>query len=249
MKPIRNSREHGRLVERDERCRKAKCPNYQGPATGKADNRNPDCWACSGPVVWPDSQGQIRGSTRSCTSCKMNGMGLPVCWACCPGPNENFATDGQNIVSIDVMAESSGFAEMRVKDDGIRKSEIERLIGEIDGESEDEPEWRGLLVAVASRIIRMTGSEIKDFIKAWNLGKYDVVTEMINISWRVLQLSRPAIDQMIQRLNEMTENQWNVARLTLLGKSQAEISRLMRFTSRQVANNTMSRLRKNGWFF
>jgi len=39
----------------------------------------------------------------------MDGLGLPVCWAACPGPNDGFQTDGQSMVSLGGMADADAF--------------------------------------------------------------------------------------------------------------------------------------------
>lgn len=81
--------------EKARRCALAKCP-----LAGQGD---PRCAECTGPVTWMENGRQRRGANgahRSCTSCPMNGKGLPVCLAGCPGPREDFASDGESMVTL-----------------------------------------------------------------------------------------------------------------------------------------------------
>ena len=95
------------LIPKRARCRLANCPNAVA-STDPLGNLPPECANCSGPVVWKDPDGHTHGRARSCTGCPMNGRCLPVCYAACPGPNENYACDGQSIESIDNMANAEG---------------------------------------------------------------------------------------------------------------------------------------------
>lgn len=88
-----------------ERCALAKCP-----LAGEGDER---CKRCTGPVSWTGRDGRRRGVGgaihRSCTSCPMNGLGLPVCWAGCDGPNPEFLTDGQSMVTLGGMQDADTY--------------------------------------------------------------------------------------------------------------------------------------------
>lgn len=86
--------------EKARRCALAKCP-----LAGQGDER---CAKCKGPVVWTDADGNPQGRARSCSSCAMDGLGLPVCWAACPGPRDDFGTDGQSMVTLGAMAGDEG---------------------------------------------------------------------------------------------------------------------------------------------
>ena len=87
-------------AEKEERCALAKCP-----LAGQGDAR---CAQCSGPVAWTDGRGVRHGRARSCHGCPMDGLGLPVCWAACPGPNDGFQTDGQSMVCLGSMIGQEG---------------------------------------------------------------------------------------------------------------------------------------------
>ena len=104
--PERNASNLGsRMPPKAERCVLAHCP--------LAGSGSPMCERCTGPVSWTDGAGKRRGvggaTHRSCTSCPMNGLGLPVCWAGCDGPNPEFQTDGQSMVTLGGMPDSSSY--------------------------------------------------------------------------------------------------------------------------------------------
>ena len=96
--------------EKAKRCALAKCP-----LAGKGDAR---CADCTGPWVWRDEHGRRQGVhgeygrfNKRCHSCPMNGKGLPVCWAGCEGPPEEFCTDGQSMVTTGGMPNESTYLE------------------------------------------------------------------------------------------------------------------------------------------
>ena len=89
--------------EKADRCALSGCP--------LAGQNDPRCAKCTGPVQWKDKTGHKHGMGRSCTNCPMNGLCLPVCYAACPGPNKNFATDGKSVVTLGGMEDPTGFLE------------------------------------------------------------------------------------------------------------------------------------------
>ena len=90
--------------EKARRCALVKCP-----LAGHSDER---CAKCTGPVAWKDADGRRCGRARSCTSCPMDGLGLPVCWAACPGPNTDFTTDGQSMVTLGGMPDPDKYVDI-----------------------------------------------------------------------------------------------------------------------------------------
>ena len=90
----------GDNAEKVARCREAGCP--------LADAGDARCGQCTGPVAWKDARGVRHGRARSCHGCPMDGLGLPVCWAACPGPNDGFQTDGQSMVLLGGMEGQEG---------------------------------------------------------------------------------------------------------------------------------------------
>lgn len=109
------------LVDKAERCRLVKCPNA-GSGDAKCEN-------CTGPIHWTDHEGVEHGMSQSCHGCPMNGLGVPVCFAGCKGPNPNFQTDGKSIVTIGSMEDPSGFIEKeRLNDPTKPAEEQERMV-------------------------------------------------------------------------------------------------------------------------
>ena len=108
------------LVEKDERCRLVKCPN--------AGSGNPKCEQCTGPIHWTDHNGVEHGMSQSCHGCPMNGLGVPVCFAGCKGPNPLFNTDGKSIVTIGSMEDPSGFLEKERLKDPTKPEKAERRV-------------------------------------------------------------------------------------------------------------------------
>ena len=105
-------------AEKAERCALAKCP-----LAGQGDAR---CAGCTGPVAWTDAKGARRGRARSCHGCPMDGLGLPVCWAACPGPRTDFQTDGQSMVCLGSMVGQDG-ADAFIESRTARDARLARL--------------------------------------------------------------------------------------------------------------------------
>lgn len=113
-------------VPKEERCRLANCPN-----AGTGDAR---CGRCSGPVVWKDALGRRHGNARSCHGCPNDGLGLPVCWAACPGPNADFQTDGQSVVTLGALEDPDVFIQdKRLFHDAIG-DEGDKMAERLDGD-------------------------------------------------------------------------------------------------------------------
>lgn len=114
---------------KEERCRLAACPAY---GTGNAA-----CAKCAGPVVWKDAHGHSHGRPRSCHGCPMNGLGLPVCWHSCPGPNPNFQCDGKDIVTAGSLEDPEAFLAQHALDSDAADRNGESVIDAIPSEPED----------------------------------------------------------------------------------------------------------------
>ena len=238
-----------RFVSRDERCRYAKCPAYYGPETGPAANANPKCAACAGPVVWKDGKGVLHGVARSCTNCHMNGLGLPVCWACCPGPTDDYATDGQSMVSLDIMADGSGFAETRMADDadgtvGPAADGAEAIVDALDGIEDGgrRNRWGSAELYVAERLLAMPGRELQGFRLAVERGDADRASEMSGIPRRTFTAKAEWMRSVVSRMQNLTAAQWDVVRLSMLGKSQVATARLLGGVTKQAVNNIVRAL-------
>ena len=73
-----------------------------------------------------DAKGARRGRARSCHGCPMDGLGLPVCWAACPGPRTDFTTDGQSMVALGAMVGQDG-ADAFIESRTARDARLARL--------------------------------------------------------------------------------------------------------------------------
>lgn len=136
------------MASKSERCRFAGCP-----LAGKGD---PRCRNCTGPVVWTAGGRRtgVRGVThRACTSCPMNGLGLPVCAYGCDGPNPEFSTDGQRMVSLGGMPDADAYLA--------RSMAIEKRVGP-GGREMFRPDER----AVAAAVLAMDSAEWEEFSAA-----------------------------------------------------------------------------------
>lgn len=224
---------------KDEQCRQSKCPNYIGPTTGKAVNENPVCAHCTGPVEWKDKQGRVCGSARACTSCPMNGAGLPVCWAACRGPSEVFGTDGQKIVTFGGIDDETAFvAKFSIK--GAAKCEDENSIARSKTESR--------MIVVISRLLTLDGKRFQVVKEIFASAKgVDDNSKAMNLLAQELCLPRQLKDDIasiMKQLVTLTAVQWEIVRGIALGENQAKIAAKLG-VRKQAVNQHIDRLGRN----
>lgn len=130
-----------------EVCRIAKCPN--------ADKDASECADCTGPVSWIDEKGDEQGRARACTSCKMNGKGLPVCWAACKGPSENFGTDGKKMMALGVLDNPETFIGQKIAKDYYTYKTPRGQVTRLTPEAEDA------MMAMIRAFVGLTLSDLK----------------------------------------------------------------------------------------
>lgn len=135
------------LRKRRENCKRAKCPNAEKDAS--------ECDGCTGPVSWIDENGEERGKARACTSCKMNGKGLPVCWAACKGPSECFGTDGKKMISLGGIEEEESFIGARVARDYYTYKTPRGQVSRLTPEAEDA------MMAMIRAFVGLTLADLK----------------------------------------------------------------------------------------
>ena len=144
------------LVDKAERCRLVKCPN--------AGSGDPKCEHCTGPIHWTDHEGVEHGMSQSCHGCPMNGLGVPVCFAGCKGPNPNFQTDGKSIVTIGSMEDPSGFIEKeRLKDPTKPAEEQERRVSYDPVTASLRRDEENVASAILRAMIRLDSAEWREF--------------------------------------------------------------------------------------
>ena len=142
-------------MTKSRKCIAAGCP--------LAKSKDARCEHCTGPVVWIGEDGTGRGRPRSCHSCPMNGLGLPVCWAACPGPNEGFGTDGQSLVTTGGMEAPNEFIERYARRPN-PKGRDERITATLSKDGEEAA------LSLARRISDFDGRTWSEFIAAFSKG-------------------------------------------------------------------------------
>lgn len=248
-------RDGGRIdpasVPKDERCRLANCPEWR--------KNNPKCRLCTGPVVWNDRNGVRHGCARSCSSCHMDGLGLPVCWACCPGPNTDFATDGQSMVTLGGMPDADrylgveGLDEVADVNDG-----VERIVAAVDASVEggtDEPspaanrdEWGAVARLAASRFLGMGAPEWERFRKVFSAGRSAEAAAVAGLPRSSLVNPTSVVRKMAERLAGVDGCKWQIMRLAALRRTQSEIAGLLGGISKQAVSGHKKRIvKRTAW--
>lgn len=262
--PLVRVRGGGAFVPKDERCRLSCCPGYKGPAKGKAVNRNPRCKDCRGPVEWPDRDGVLHGSGgRTCTSCPMCGMGLQVCIVC-PGPPQEFQTDGQSMVTLGGMPDPSRFVGTYASAEneeatGDGSAGVEGLISRIDGEDANErgKASDGALLRLVARRMVETGEQAWEGLRSAHRGGDGASAA------RLLGLPNGAVRgpggnyhgspvwRVMDRLSRLDGRDWEIVRRMATGGTQEGIANTIGGPdgmTKQAVNNRLGRIvRDNPW--
>lgn len=233
-----------RVAERDERCRRSGCPNYIGPSDGPAVNSNGACAFCSGPVVWTDASGVRRGATRACTSCPMNGRGLPVCWAACPGPNEALGTYGQNMVTLGGMADESGFISRHLEED-YRRGRKESADSWVDGIGEEESPApaRDRKLFILQRLLDADGRTFGRIAEMLEAGMPRRAAELVGIPAGMARDLAAVMDA----VRGVRPAQWDVVRHIAMGETQAKVAEMLGVRKQAVNQNLRRMCAKSPW--
>ena len=216
---------------KEARCRAAKCP--------LAEAGDARCALCTGPVAWTDGMGARRGRARSCHGCPMDGLGLPVCWAACPGPNDGFQADGQSVVCLGAMDGQEGAdafvgrfaADAQERADGAFGS-AER--GFAAGLMRlDSRGWEEMKAAVASMDARSAAR-----IAGVPLGMFRGPRG----KWE-----GSVADRVMSRVGQVDGATWEQVRGVLSGRSQSEVARLGLVTKQAVSKRLIRAARRLEW--
>ena len=232
-------------VPKDERCRLANCPEWR--------KNNPKCRLCTGPVVWTDRRGCRHGCARSCTSCHMDGLGLPVCWACCPGPNAEFATYGQNMVTLGGMPDADRYLGVEGLDEvADAKDGVERIVAAVDesdaGREAGRDEWGALARLAASRFLGMGAPEWEEFRAAFSAGRSAEAAAVAGLPRSSLVNPTSVVREMAERLAGIDGCRWQIMRLAALRRSQSEIAGLLGGISKQAVSGHKKRIvKRTAW--
>lgn len=210
------------------RCRAARCP--------LADAGDPRCAQCAGPVEWTDSRGAKRGRARSCHGCPMDGLGLPVCWAACPGPNDGFQTDGQSMVSLGGMADADAFV-------GRFAAERPETAGEAFGGRE-----RGF----AAGLMRLDSRGWDSLKEACGRRDAKAASAVMGVPLGMFRgpgggWDGSVADRIMRRAGGIDGRTWEKVREMLRGRSQAEVARMGLVSKQAVGKAIKAAARREGW--
>lgn len=241
-------------ISKDERCRLVNCPNYIGPTAseGAAKNSNPMCEHCQGPVVWRDNKGIQHGMARACTSCPMNGRGLPVCFCACQGPGENLATDGQKIVTVGGMDDEASYIHKNI-DLGYARERSEAKDGwvtVIDGDEGDnlakgdsQAAENKIRLVVFRRLIAESGQGFVELLKVCNNRTSESYKKRVTYILHLPPQMEAVARSVISAIGEVTAVQWEIVRGLATGKNRAQIARLLG-VKKQAVHQAVGRLER-----
>ena len=216
--------------EKTRRCALAKCP-----LAGKRDRR---CAQCTGPVSWTDADGKRRGAgadggaatRRACHNCPMDGLGLPVCWAGCDGPRQDFTTDGQSMVTLGGMPDAERYIGARMSTEAI----LSRRTASASGGG------RGILKFAASRLLTMDTGEWRKFTEA--KARRDV-REMSRLSGipKSAFSAKSEVGRLVDMLAGIPSDDWQTLRHVVLGRSQSSVARISSRITKQAVSQRLHR--------
>lgn len=221
--------------EKARRCKEAKCP-----LAGKRDTR---CAGCTGPVVWTDGDGKVCGRPRSCHNCPMDGLGLPVCWACCPGPNEGFATDGQSLVTTDGMEAPSEFIARNAQTGTPRRAESVTATLTLADENR--------AMSVLRRISNLDGRGWQAFVRAFTeggIGGRRAAARMIGASRGTFDAESSPQNRLVAALAKFDAEDFCVLRQRMADMNCSWTAATM-FVTKQAVSKREKRMRiKAAWY-
>ena len=173
----------------------------------------------------------------------MDGLGLPVCWAACPGPNEGFATDGQSIVSIGGMEAPAEFLERNAR------LEVRQRPESVTATLSPGDEVRTL--AILRRISALDGRGWRRFIAAFMSDG----TEGRRTAARMIGVSRASFDcmespqcRLVLALSSFDAEDFCVLRQRLAAANGSQAAAAM-LVSRQAVSKREGKMRKKAdWY-
>lgn len=226
---IRRADDAGRdLPPKGERCRLSGCP-----LAGLGD---PRCEMCSGPVAWKDADGNPQGRARSCSSCAMDGLGLPVCWAACPGPRDDLANDGQCMVRLGGMNGDDGMARFVGGHMAVDALAWTRGRGSA---SHDGTMAR----LAASRMLAMDSASWTAFRKAVDADDREGMARAAQMPRSAFSPGSDAL-KLARQATRLDARHWEVVRLLAAERSQSDVARMTGGLSKQAVNTMLRRIAK-----
>lgn len=221
--------------------KKVRCVLAGCPLARKGDGR---CAACTGPVTWHDEYGKPCGRPRSCHDCPMDGLGLPVCWACCPGPNEGFSTDGQSMVTTGGMEAPSEFIARNAQN-----SNQPRRADSITATLTPTDEARAM--SVLRRISVLDGRGWREFVKAYRGNG----TEGRRMAARMIGASRSTFDadgspqcRLVEALSRFDAEDFCILRQRMASANCSSAAATMLVTKQAVSKREKRMRLKAAWY-
>lgn len=240
MKTVKHITRDGATVPKDNRCVFAGCP-----LAGLQDLR---CTKCTGPVVWPDANGDIHGCARSCSSCPMNGLGLPVCWAACPGPNMNFATDGKKMVTLGAMGDADGFLGRN----GHTGRTPDMRQGGVVAERKDGKKEDSTLLLLTAKLLKLSGANWEAYKKAVEAKNAKMAAKIAGAPLGAFRgpdggWDGSAAQVLSEKLGAFDAQNWEAIRRLATGEEQKRVADLT-LVKKQAMNQRLDRLgKKHEW--
>lgn len=217
---------------KDERCRLAGCP--------ERGSGNPACAQCSGPVEWTDPRGVRRGRPRACTSCPMDGLGLAVCWAACPGPQNDWATDGQSLVSLGGMPAPDEYLERGMLAEWRRRRD--------EAASEDGNGRRALDLLAASRLLQLAAPEFDALRDALREDDSRGAAAVLGVPLAAVRGAGSPVRRMMDAIGgDVDGSRWEVLRRAALGDAQARTARLGNVSKQAVSRRLARIAQRHEW--
>lgn len=217
--------------EKARRCALAECP-----LAGRGD---PRCADCTGPVAWTEN-GRRRGwdghkTHRSCTSCPMDGKGLPVCWAGCDGPRPDTSRDGQPMVMLGGMPDAERYICGRTSTDAL----VSRIPSADDR--------RGVLRYAAARFLEMDSAAWRAFLEANSHGDARAMSRISGVPVSAFA-DGGEVSMLVGALTAIPCDDWQTLRHIILGRSQAVVADMSSRISKQAVNQRLKRaMARHAW--
>lgn len=222
------------------RCREAGCP--------LSDGNDPRCAICTGPVAWKDAKGNRQGRARSCSGCPMDGMGLPVCWAACPGPNDGFSTDGMSMVTLGGMAGQEG-ADAYLN---ARMAMEARLARDSEKDGGGSASAGGKLKGFAAGLLRLDSRGFAALKEACARKDAKAAASLMGVPMGMFRgpdgkWEGSAADMVMARVGRIDGQTWEKVRGILSGRSQQDVARMSLVTKQAVNKTLRAKARQEDW--
>lgn len=226
--------------EKRRRCILAKCPEF--------GSGNPKCAVCTGPVAVRDGGSWIFGRARSCHGCPMDGLGLAVCWACCPGPNTGFSTDGQSIVSADAAESKDELmaheAERRWMAERNDMEEARKTgCGRASSPAAEEPALNAVRKA-----LRFPSAEWEPIRRMVNGGDMTAAADSIGVARHLLTRADSPVRRIVEKLAEVGGSDWDMLRLRMVDATTTDAGAMLGVTKQAASKRDIALRARFGWY-